>query len=115
MRRTDKQIDNPVLIDEILRQGRELSLAMIDGDKPYVIRMNYGYHDGSLYLHCATQGKSSIASGQTRWSVLKSVKSWNGSMVKRPASGAPTFAVWLAGEQPESLKIEKRRSEVMTS
>jgi nitroimidazol reductase NimA-like FMN-containing flavoprotein (pyridoxamine 5'-phosphate oxidase superfamily) len=57
MRRADKKIDNPVLIDEILRQGRELSLAMIDGNRPYVIRMNYGYHDGSLYLHCAPQGK----------------------------------------------------------
>lgn len=57
MRRSDKQIENPVLIDEILNQGRELSLAMIDGERPYVIRMNYGYNDGSLYLHCATQGK----------------------------------------------------------
>lgn len=57
MRRSDKQIENPILIDEILKQGRELSLAMIDANRPYVIRMNYGYHDGSLYLHCATQGK----------------------------------------------------------
>ena len=57
MRRPEKQIENPVLIDEILKQGRELSLAMIDGDRPYVVRMNYGYKENSIYLHCARKGK----------------------------------------------------------
>ncbi len=60
MRRTDKQIDNPVLIDEILRQGRELSLAMIDGDKPYVIRMNYGYHDAVSICIVPRKGKARL-------------------------------------------------------
>jgi uncharacterized protein len=57
MRRPEKQIENPVLIDEIIKQGRELSLAMIDGDRPYVIRMNYGYENNAIYLHCARKGK----------------------------------------------------------
>lgn len=57
MRREEKQINNPVLIDDILKRGRELSLAMIDGDRPYVLPMNYGYGNGCIYLHCAREGK----------------------------------------------------------
>lgn len=57
MRRADRQIDDPAQIEELLRQGRELSLAMIDGDRPYVVRMNYGYDNNAIYLHCAATGK----------------------------------------------------------
>lgn len=57
MRRSDKEITDSQLLTELLQQGRELSLAMNDGEQPYVLPLNYGYADGCLYLHCARQGK----------------------------------------------------------
>lgn len=57
MRRRDREITEPQQLEEILKQGRELSLAMVDGNRPYVLPLNYGYEDGCLYLHCARQGK----------------------------------------------------------
>jgi len=44
------------LIEEIIKQSRVCRLAMVDGDKPYVIPMSFGY-DGSLYFHSALEGR----------------------------------------------------------
>ena len=57
MRRSEKAITDLQQLEEILRQGRELSLAISDGDYPYVLPLNYGYAAGCLYFHCALQGK----------------------------------------------------------
>ena len=32
-------------------------IALADGIDPYVVPMNYGYGDGSLYLHSAPEGR----------------------------------------------------------
>ncbi|WP_303722518.1 pyridoxamine 5'-phosphate oxidase family protein [Malonomonas rubra] len=57
MRRHDREISELQQLEEILKQGRELNLAMLDGDQPYVLPLNYGYADGCLYIHCANQGQ----------------------------------------------------------
>jgi len=57
MRRSEKEITDQQQLEELLKKGRELQLAMHDGDYPYVLPLNYGYADGCLYLHCALQGK----------------------------------------------------------
>ncbi len=45
----------------ILDKSDIVHIALVDGDEPYVVPMNYGYtmHDGklTLYLHGATEGK----------------------------------------------------------
>lgn len=57
MRRSEKQLTDSRQLEQILQAGRELSLAMRDADRPYVLPLNYGYADGCLYIHCARQGK----------------------------------------------------------
>jgi nitroimidazol reductase NimA-like FMN-containing flavoprotein (pyridoxamine 5'-phosphate oxidase superfamily) len=57
MRRKDKMIDSPGGITEILRQGEICFLSMTDGRKPYVVPMNYGYTDRTLYFHSAKEGR----------------------------------------------------------
>jgi len=57
MRRKDKKISNNDKIENILRNGEILRIAMIDGDRPYLIPVNYGYIDNTIYIHCATEGK----------------------------------------------------------
>ena len=57
MRRNDKQIYDESSIQEILKQAIICRIAFHDEEFPYVVPMNYGYHEGALYFHCATAGK----------------------------------------------------------
>lgn len=57
MRRSLKEITDPLVIDQLLKKTSVCHLAMSDGGQPYVVPMNYGYADGSFYLHCATEGR----------------------------------------------------------
>ena len=57
MRRKEKEITNREEIENILRQSKVCRLAMVDGDKPYMVPLNFGYSDGCLFFHCAKQGR----------------------------------------------------------
>ena len=56
MRRRDRQIENESEIRAILASANVCRLAMCDGDRPYVVPMNYGVDGDRLYLHCASEG-----------------------------------------------------------
>jgi nitroimidazol reductase NimA-like FMN-containing flavoprotein (pyridoxamine 5'-phosphate oxidase superfamily) len=56
MRRKEKEIRDMALIEEVIKQSRVCRLGLVDGDKPYVIPMSFGY-DGSLYFHSALAGR----------------------------------------------------------
>ena len=48
-----------LFIEEVLRQAKICFVGMADTDgTPYVIPMNFGYRDGSFYLHSAQEGRS---------------------------------------------------------
>ncbi|MBN2655712.1 MAG: pyridoxamine 5'-phosphate oxidase family protein [Spirochaetales bacterium] len=57
MRRNEKEITDAALIGEILESNRICHVAFVDGDKPYIIPMNYGYRNKTIFLHSATEGK----------------------------------------------------------
>lgn len=61
MRRKDRQITEIEAIRAILDKAQVLHLAMIDGDRPYVVPLHYGYtlEKGvlTLYLHSAKEGR----------------------------------------------------------
>jgi uncharacterized protein len=57
MRRNDKEITDKQIIQEILTQSEICRIAMMDGNKPYIIPVNYGYLNGAIYIHGANQGK----------------------------------------------------------
>ena len=57
MRRKEKEITNREDIENILRKSKVCRLAMVDGDKPYMVPLNFGYSDGCLFFHCAKQGR----------------------------------------------------------
>ena len=56
MRRNDKQITDQKLMEEILSNNTICRIALSDGEKPYVIPMNYGYNDRVFYFHTAPEG-----------------------------------------------------------
>lgn len=61
MRRSDRQVTDISVIKDILDTCKTASIAMIDGDTPYVIPLNYGYELNDeklvLYFHCAKEGR----------------------------------------------------------
>lgn len=50
-------ITDPAAIDDILQRGTVCHLAMVDGDRPYVVPLCYGYRDRALYIHSAREGQ----------------------------------------------------------
>ena len=61
MRRRDREVTDTAAIRAILDKAQVVHLAMIDGDRPYVVPLHYGYSliDGrlTLYLHSAKEGR----------------------------------------------------------
>jgi uncharacterized protein len=57
MHRKEKEISDNKVIEEILSKSEVCRIAMIDNDKPYIVPLNYGYIDNSIYMHSAPMGK----------------------------------------------------------
>jgi nitroimidazol reductase NimA-like FMN-containing flavoprotein (pyridoxamine 5'-phosphate oxidase superfamily) len=48
---------DPVRIDAFLAQARTGFLGLSSADRPYVVPLNYVWHDGSVYFHGASEGR----------------------------------------------------------
>lgn len=57
MRRSDRAITDPAELESILREAIVCRMGLCDGEVPYVVPMNYGYRDGSVFLHSAIEGR----------------------------------------------------------
>ena len=57
MRRKDKQIDDPAVIESIIRRSLVCRLAMTDGVQPYVVPISFGFRNRCLYFHSAGEGR----------------------------------------------------------
>jgi len=57
MRRSDKEIKDPQILFEVLNQSEVCRIALCDGEKPYLVPMNFAYSENRLYLHSATSGR----------------------------------------------------------
>jgi hypothetical protein len=57
MRRSDKEIKDPQIIQKIFKDAEVCRIALCDGEKPYLVPMNFGYSENRLYLHSATDGR----------------------------------------------------------
>ncbi len=57
MRRKDKEITDKKDLEEIFFNSQVCRIAFFDNDYPYIVPMNYGYKDNTLYMHCAPEGR----------------------------------------------------------
>ncbi len=57
MRRKDKEITDKKEIEKILKKSQICHIAMVDKDKPYIVPMNFGYKNKTLFFHSALEGK----------------------------------------------------------
>ncbi len=56
MRRKDKEITDPVEIENIIKEAQICRLAMVEGSKPYMVPLSFGYEGDSLYFHSGHKG-----------------------------------------------------------
>lgn len=61
MRRKDREVTDPGRIEQIVQRCDVCRIAMVDGNRPYVVPMNFGYtvEEGqwTLYFHSAKEGR----------------------------------------------------------
>jgi nitroimidazol reductase NimA-like FMN-containing flavoprotein (pyridoxamine 5'-phosphate oxidase superfamily) len=59
MRREDRAITDPATIDELLHRARYATIALADGDEPYVVTLSCGYDAAAkrLCFHVAPAGR----------------------------------------------------------
>jgi len=57
MRREDKETIDQRKIEEILKNGILCHIAMADENNPYLVTVNYGYRDNTIYFHSSHEGK----------------------------------------------------------
>lgn len=57
MRRKDKEISDQSEIEAVIKKSNVCRLAMIDGDRPYIVPLCFGYQNNVLYFHGASKGR----------------------------------------------------------
>ena len=57
MRRKDKEVSDPKIIQKLLSTAQVCRLAMVDEGEPYIVPLNYGFRDNALYVHSALEGR----------------------------------------------------------
>ncbi len=55
-RKSKKHLIDDALVQGILQRGNLLCLAMCSDGQPYVVPMNYGLHEGRIYMHTGAKG-----------------------------------------------------------
>jgi hypothetical protein len=57
MRKAKREITGQAELEAILKSSGVMRLGLAVDNVPYVVPLNFGYHDGRIYFHCATEGR----------------------------------------------------------
>ncbi|MDF1550729.1 MAG: pyridoxamine 5'-phosphate oxidase family protein, partial [Bacteroidales bacterium] len=57
MRRTDKELIDIKLIENIIKQSLVCRLALSKNNMPYLVPVSFGYDGKNIYVHTAKEGK----------------------------------------------------------
>ncbi len=57
MRRVEKEIKENQEIAAIMQEADICRIALVDGDSPYIVPINFAAHENHLYFHSAMEGK----------------------------------------------------------
>ena len=56
MRRKDREITDRSEIDALIRSQKLMHLALVDGDRPFLVPVFYAFDGAALYFHSASAG-----------------------------------------------------------
>lgn len=57
MRKAKREIQDKAQVEALLLSCQYLQLGLWDGERPYVVSVNFGYEAGVLYFHSAGEGR----------------------------------------------------------
>ncbi|MHA1689567.1 MAG: pyridoxamine 5'-phosphate oxidase family protein [Promethearchaeota archaeon] len=57
MRRKNKEITDKSVMEDILKRAQVCRIGLSENDHPYIIPVNFGYENNTLYIHSAPEGK----------------------------------------------------------
>jgi nitroimidazol reductase NimA-like FMN-containing flavoprotein (pyridoxamine 5'-phosphate oxidase superfamily) len=57
MRKSEKEIRERKAVDAVIRESRVCRLGMVDGDRPYVVPLCFGYDGEYVVFHSAREGR----------------------------------------------------------
>lgn len=57
MRRSEREITDTAFMHEVLEEAGEIYVAMNTGGAPYILPFNFVFYQGSLFIHCACEGR----------------------------------------------------------
>ena len=57
MKRINQEITDRKVLEEILSKSEICRIGMVDNGVPYIVPVNYGYKDNTIYIHSASSGK----------------------------------------------------------
>jgi uncharacterized protein len=57
MRRTDKEITDRGLIDQVIRQAIVCRLGLSEGGRAYIVPLSFGYDGRRIYFHTTHEGR----------------------------------------------------------
>lgn len=57
MRRAERACDSPEFLNAIFDEVEVMTVAFHCGEHPYPVPLNFVHIDGSLYFHCALEGR----------------------------------------------------------
>jgi len=57
MRRKDKEISDESAIKSIIEEANVCRLGMVNGNKPYIVPLCFGFQDNVLYFHGSAKGQ----------------------------------------------------------
>ena len=57
MRRTDKEITDRKIIQDIVEKSAICRLGLVQNGEAYIVPVNYAYQNGSILIHSASEGR----------------------------------------------------------
>ena len=57
MRKKEKEITDPLEIEEIIKKAEICLIGLVDDDEPYIVPLCFGYEKNALYFHSAPEGR----------------------------------------------------------
>jgi len=64
MRRNDKKMGETGEIEDVLRNAEVCRIALCDGDMPYLVPVNFAFHEGAIFIHSARNGRKTDIIGK---------------------------------------------------
>ena len=112
LRRHDLQITDRAQIDRILSSARHASIALADGERPYLVTLSHGYDAARnrLCFHVALKGRKLqiIAKNPLACATVVSDLGYEAGKCEHPYESVVLFGPMRVLEDPDDIRVAMR-------